>query len=791
MPFQLSTDEQIRAFIDKHRVLLAKEREADIERTSLLLTKCPPSLLEQKGLALGGLGVSNVTVGLGGKTLVELERSTAYSTTPLFPPHTFRPGDLARIEEHASTARKPSKAKKGAEEKVSKGTEGVVYKVSDTRIVIAVDPSESSSDDLDLPERCRLVKLANSVTFDRMDKTLDQLEKITIGTKDSGDKYLPELTQLIRVLLGISEVSKRIPVKDIVFFDETLNPSQREAVKFAMESPEVACIHGPPGTGKTHTLIEIIRQLTAVTEANPKPLRLLVCGASNLSVDNILERLLALPAPATGERLKVTRVGHPARVMANQGIIDSTLEVKAGATDQAALARDVKNELEAAMDVLAGKGKGAKGKAPRGLERKKMWEEVRALRKEYRQREGGVVQSVLSESQVVLATCHTAGSRQLRNQEFDVLIIDEATQALEAVCWIPVFKAKKLILAGDPKQLPPTILSADKHEKKSSSSVKQPKPAQKAKKEAKGMTKKEEAKPAEEPSEDVDAVGSDSSESSSDEDEEEEEVEAPKKSAKPPSKPNSKTKKQVTRTLRPPRSLETTLFDRMERLYGPDIKRMLNVQYRMHAQIASFPCKVMYQSKLTSHESVATHLMQDLPNAQAESEEDEKELLGTPVVFYDTAGCEYFERVEDDASGDEGSRCNENEAMVVKRCIDQLAGVGVLPSQIAIITPYQAQVSLLTTLLRPTYGLELEIGTVDGMQGREKDAVIISLVRSNDKREVGFLKDKRRLNVAMTRAKRLLCVVGDSSTVQHGSPFLKKWMSWLENNADVRYGGLD
>ena len=92
----------------------------------------------------------------------------------------------------------------------------------------------------------------------------------------------------------------------------------------------------------------------------------------------------------------------------------------------------------------------------------------------------------------------------------------------------------------------------------------------------------------------------------------------------------------------------------------------------MHKQIAAFPSKVMYQSKLTSHASVAEHLMRDLPNTQAETEEDEKEYLATPVAFYDTAGCEYFERVEEDASGDEGSRCNENEAMVVKRCVEQL-----------------------------------------------------------------------------------------------------------------------
>ncbi|RPD66138.1 P-loop containing nucleoside triphosphate hydrolase protein [Lentinus tigrinus ALCF2SS1-7] len=785
----MATEDQLKAFISRQHYLLDKEREAEIERTSLLLSNCPPKLLEQKGLCLAGLGIASVGIGLGGKTLVELERPTAYHTSPLFPPHTLRPGDLARIEEHSSGAsaqKKSAKPKKSGVPEKSKndGAEGVVYKVTDTKIVIAVDPPETSGEDLNLPDRCRVVKLANSVTYDRMDKALDQLEKVVIPSSDAKeDKFLPKQTPLVRVLMGMMPPSERVPIKDLSFFDQSLNPSQQEAIRFALGSPEVACIHGPPGTGKTHTLIELIRQLTTVTSANPKPLRLLVCGASNLSVDNILERLLALPATVNGTKLKVTRVGNPARVMAHEDIIDATLEVKASRSDQAALAKDVKNELEAALDTLSGKGKGAKGKAPRGLERKKMWEEVRALRKEYRQREGGVVESVLGDSQVVLATCHSSGGRQVRSQNFDVVIIDEATQAVEAVCWIPIFKAQKLILAGDPMQLPPTIISMDKKDKKrgkeATNVVAKKSPGGKPAGKTLVVDKRED---------DVEGPITDEEQSGASDDEGDPALtadpEEPLKSApKDPRKAGSKP------GLRPPRSLETTLFERLEKMYGPGIKRMLTVQYRMHAQIAVFPSKVMYHSKLTNHSSVEAHLLRDLPNAKAESEDDEKEILGTPVVFYDTAGCEYFERLEGD--GDEGSRCNENEASVVKMWIEQLVGAGVLPSQIAVITPYQAQVTLLTSLLRPAHGPQLEIGTVDGMQGREKEAVIISLVRSNDKREVGFLKDKRRLNVAMTRARRHLCVIGDSSTVQHGSPFLKKWMAWLEANSDVRYAGLD
>jgi DNA polymerase alpha-associated DNA helicase A len=166
----------------------------------------------------------------------------------------------------------------------------------------------------------------------------------------------------------------------------------------------------------------------------------------------------------------------------------------------------------------------------------------------------------------------------------------------------------------------------------------------------------------------------------------------------------------------------------------------------MHKKIAEFPSRVMYQNKLQAHASVASHLLSDLPSVLPKSEEDMAETLAVPIVFFDTAGCEYFERLDGD--GDEGSRRNENEATVVKKWVETLVRMlvrtpsvllnspqvanGVEPRQIAVITPYQAQVTFLASLLRPLYGVEIEIGTVDGMQGREKESVIISLVRSNN-----------------------------------------------------------
>ncbi|KAH7337710.1 AAA domain-containing protein [Rhizoctonia solani] len=760
-----TNNNDLEQFLVRMRALCLKERMAEVEQSSLLLSACSPKLLERKGLALLGLGVSNLQLGLGGKSLIELERPSAYHTSSNFPPHTFRPGDIARIEANATgtsgkrgtkTSKKQTQTSGDMDAQAS--VEGVVYKVSDTRIVVSV---EAESQDIELPERCRVVKLANSVTFDRMDRAIDSLERLVMQQASDGPPSTIETLSLAQSLLAMKSLERYTPVSDnLTLMDSNLNDSQKEAVKFALDSPEIALIHGPPGTGKTQTLVEIIRQLVQQGK------RVLVCGASNLAVDNLLERLVPHQIP-------LTRIGHPARVLGN--LHTETLDAQAARSDQAALAADAKSELEEAMASLAGKGKARL----RGLERKKMWEEVKELRKEYRKREKVIVQSVLSEAKVVLATCHSSGSRQLTNMRFDVVCIDEACQALEAVCWISILKGSKLILAGDPLQLPPTIISLNSSSHKSptaksagSKLIKNFKSGKPSKSTPKSRTTPSNS--SKEPQVVSEESGVDSPANSGDEND---------PSAIPSIYP---TEPRKSHRLVPPKSLEVTLFQRLEQMYGTSIKRMLTTQYRMHKKIAEFPSETLYGSALISHESVASHLLRDLPGVS--TDQGLAEVTSEPVVFFDTAGCEFYERVDNEEGGDEGSRSNENEATLVRKWVEELVSAGLTPAQIAIITPYQAQVTLLVSILRPTYP-ELEIGTVDGMQGREKDAVILSLVRSNDKREVGFLKEKRRLNVAMTRPRRHLCVVGDSSTVEKGGAYLKKWMSWLENNADVRYAG--
>lgn len=543
---------------------------------------------------------------------------------------------------------------------------------------------------------------------DRMNQTMTRLQKF-------GDQ---EYTPFMRVLFGqasptplpsdLNDPSN--PLHKLEWNDPTLNDSQKEAIRFALASREIALIHGPPGTGKTHTLIELILQLVK------QKLRLLVCGPSNISVDNIVERLASHKVP-------MIRLGHPARLLPS--VLNHSLDVLTRTSEAAALVQDVRKEMDDKQSSIR--------KTRNAKERRQIYTELKDLRQEYRERERGCVSNLINGSKVVLATLHGAGGFHLKGQAFDVVIVDEASQALEAQCWVPLLwvKAGKLVLAGDHLQLPPTIKSLNSKESKT------------AKKEAKKSKDKAEA--------------------------------AEVTSAESPMK----------------MTLETTLFDRLLALHGPSIKRMLTTQYRMHEKIMRFPSDELYDSKLIAAEFVKDRLLKDLPYDVTDTE-DTREAL----VFWDTQGGDFPEKMEDEGvigKGGKGmslgdSKSNEAEAALVRLHVSKLVSAGVKAEDIAVVTPYNAQVcgpqawkllnsyqawadgfvlfklALLSGMLKEAYP-GIELGSVDGFQGREKEAVIVSTVRSNADHEVGFLGEKRRLNVAMTRPKRHLCVVGDSDTI--------------------------
>ena len=458
---------------------------------------------------------------------------------------------------------------------------------------------------------------------------------------------------LMRVLFGQSQPATVQPSdvsKKMAWIDPSLNESQKEAIKFSMASSDIALIHGPPGTGKTHTLIELILQFLDQGK------RLLVCGPSNISVDNIVERL----AP---HKVPMVRLGHPARLL--PGVLNHSLEILTRTSEAAELVRDIRNEMDAKQASIR--------KTRNGRERKVIYGEMKELRKEYRDREGKCIDDLIRGSKVVLATLHGAGGFHLKNQRFDVVIIDEASQALEAQSWVAILasKADKVILAGDHLQLPPTIKSVNSKSAKTH-----------------GKMFKEE-----------DGV-----------------------------------------------KLETTLFDRMLALHGEDIKRMLTTQYRMHEKINAFPSEALYESKLIAAEAVKERLLTDLPY-EVEETDDTRE----PLVFWDTQGGDFPERTPDEDEAKSRStllgesKSNHHEAAIVKMHVRNLVNAGIKPEDIAVVTPYNGQLSILSQLLKETFK-GIELGSIDGFQGREKEAVIVSLVRSNPEHEVGFLGEKRRLN---------------------------------------------
>ncbi|KAJ8125274.1 hypothetical protein O1611_g8365 [Lasiodiplodia mahajangana] len=530
-----------------------------------------------------------------------------------------------------------------------------------------------------------------------------------------------EYTSFMRVLFGLSspspvprDLSTDAEYANIAWLDPTLNESQKDAIRFALASREVALIHGPPGTGKTHTLIELILQMVK------RDLRVLVCGPSNISVDNIVERL-------SPHKIPILRLGHPARLLPS--VIDHSLDVLTQTSEAGLIVRDVRAEMDAKQASIK--------KTKSGRERKAIYGDLKELRKEYRERERRCVDTLVKGSKVVLATLHGAGGYQLKNEEFDVIIIDEASQALEAQCWVPLLAAKKAVCAGDHLQLPPTV--------KSTNSKTKPKP-----------------------------------------------------------KEGSNIIKGV--------SLEKTLFDRLLSMHGSSIKRMLTTQYRMHEAIMRFPSDQLYESKLIAAETVQSRLLKDLPYG-VEDTEDTNE----PVIFIDTQGGDFPEKNEEEDTGKKGSirslygesKSNEMEAALVRQHVRKLVNAGVKPGDIAVVTPYNAQLGLLAPLKDAFPGIEL--GSVDGFQGREKEAVIVSLVRSNADGEVGFLSEKRRLNgkaallflrhaigsILYDRgreltanaschdaAKTLTCSGG---RLRDREEFLSSWMDWLENNADLRY----
>ena len=434
-----------------------------------------------------------------------------------------------------------------------------------------------------------------------------------------------------------------------------LNPTQERAVNEVLRAKDVAIVHGPPGTGKTTTLVE------AIYETLRRESQVLVCAQSNMAVDWISERLM-------DRGVDVLRVGNPTRV--NDKMLSQTYERRYEAhPDYPQLWA-----MRKALREVHGR---------RGSE--SYHQKVDRLKSRITELELRIHNDLFSQARVIACTLAGSASRVLEGMRFATLFIDEAAQALEAACWIAIRKAGRVVLAGDHCQLPPTIKCYEA---------------------LKG-------------------------------------------------------------------GLALTLMERIVQS-NPQVVTLLGVQYRMNEQIVSFSSQWFYGGKVESAPEVRTRGILD---------------WDTPMVWIDTAGLDGKEEFVGESFG----RINRAEAALTMQTLqdyfDKVGRQRVLDERldVGIISPYRAQVQHLRRLIRQSayfkpYRNLIDVNTVDGFQGQERDIIVISLVRSNDDGQIGFLRDLRRMNVAITRARMKLIILGDVSTLtQH--PFYRKLYHHIQSLA--------
>lgn len=517
----------------------------------------------------------------------------------------------------------------------------------------------------------RMDLYVNDITYQRMKAALSHI----VDAEQS-------LAALRNIFVGLQSPQGTSKAEISQWFNDDLNPSQKEAVAYSIGAKNVHLIHGPPGTGKTTTAIEVIQQAVANGQ------KVLATAASNTAVDNILDFLL-------DQDVKAVRVGHPARVTPRlkEQTLDALIEQNdkyqqsEELRDEAFERKDKQDELthpsgkyrrgmsDSKIKELAEQGKSSRGVSEEKIQEMAEWieiqEEVDELFEQADNLREEAVDEILAEKQVICTTNSTAGSDLMEDRHFDLVVIDEATQATEPSCLVPIVHGEKVVMAGDHRQLPPTVKN--------------------------------------------------------------------QKAAK--------------------KGLSETLFERLAEEH-PENKTLLETQYRMHEDIMSFSSNEFYDCKLRADEEVVGHALTDLDIDQNAFDNNIAQILDpeVPVTFVDTRNIDAKERSKQGSTSKE----NPEEALLVAKMADNLLRAGMAPTDIAVISPYHDQVDLLDRKIKME---DLEVKTVDAFQGREKEAVLISLTRSNGKNAIGFLEDVRRLNVSLTRAKRKLVVVGDGSTI--------------------------
>jgi len=653
--------------------LLKLEREED--RQSYLKLTATSSISERRanGLTWYPIAIRGSEMSRGDYLTVEVERTTHQDL-----PHQLRFGVSAVLFS-------------GHDPKENR-VEGVIAYLNGNRLKITLHTDE-------LPDWTDDGKLGIDLLFDdnsydemqsalrqaaslREKRTEGRLIRILIGEEAPGFQTTHQRSEHPPTASGVHPAGPHSPSAGLPVSNShagtrpaahqppALNPSQQAAVEKILAADDLAIVHGPPGTGKTTTLVQAIKALLQQGEK-----QILVVAPSNTAVDLLSEKLFA-------EGLNTLRIGNPVRV--SERLMSLTLDSKMAAHSSM---KEVKKWRKQAGEFrdMAHKYKRNFGKAERE-QRKALFDEARKIMRQVENTEQYIMDDLLAKAQVITATLVGANHYTVKNLRFHTVVIDEAGQALEPACWIPILKAQKVVLAGDHCQLPPTVKSEEAARK----------------------------------------------------------------------------------------GLNVTLLEKCTVLY-PQAVVLLQEQYRMNERIMGYSSAVFYEDKLKAHPSVARHLL-----FSADS----------PLAFVDTAGCGFEEKAEGT------STTNPEEAAFLFRHLTQLVTelsahypVKDFPT-IAVISPYKLQVQLLKEQWEHSpalqeYGDKISVNTIDSFQGQERDIVYISMTRSNTENKIGFLSDTRRMNVAMTRARKKLVVIGDSATLSQ-FPFYANFIAYAEQHDAYR-----
>ena len=538
---------------------------------------------------------------------------------------------------------------------------GTVNYVDGGRMVITVPDSAPLLDLQQATEEIGIQLSFDETSYKLMFEALDR----TMKAKNNRLAYLRDLFYSHQKAAKFTFEPMRFP---------WLNPTQEKAVNEVLWAKDVAIVHGPPGTGKTTTLVE------AINETLMRESQVLVCAQSNMAVDWISEKLV-------DRGVNVLRIGNPTRV--NDKMLGFTYERRFEAHPDYPQLWAIRKAIR---ELRKNRKKGSESYHQK-LERLKS----RATELEIR-----INSELLGEARVIACTLVGSAHRLLEGMKFGTLFIDEAAQALEAACWIPMRRASRVILAGDHCQLPPTVKSIA--------------------------------------------------------------------------------------ALRA--GLGKTLMERIAE-NKPEVVTLLKIQYRMNEEIMRFSSDWFYHGEVESAPQIKYRsiLEDDSPITwiDTSNEENQVTIEGDDVVSGEKRDDMNF---HEQFVGESFGRINKAEAdLTLLTLAEYLTQVGkrrVLEESIdvGIISPYRAQVQYLKRLLKKyeffkPYRRLISVNTVDGFQGQERDVILISLVRSNDEGQIGFLKDLRRMNVAMTRARMKLIILGDKSTMTK-HPFYQKLWEYVE-----------